>query len=122
MALVSSKLVYCSVVCNPFHLKIYSRSRKFSKKFLKCSYLNRHGMYPVRSYSYDTLLRVFSMMSLREYRKSRDMRFVYITVHGQILHICYLRYCLMYLVYPLDLLKNFIYQCLTHCTIFIPQL
>lgn len=84
LAFVRSKLVYCSVVWNPFHVKYITALENVQKKFLKYAYFRRYGIYPVRGYSYDALLSEFDMMSLRKHRESRDMCFVYKIVHGQL--------------------------------------
>lgn len=83
-ALVRSKLTYCSVVWNPCHKKYIDCIERVQKKFIKFLYFMKHGSYPDRNHSYESLLNEFEFASLRKVREINDLIFLYKIVHNQV--------------------------------------
>lgn len=62
-------------------MKFIAAVKNVQKKFLKYSYFNKHEIYLVRGNSYETLLREFDMIAIKNIENMSSFNKI---VHGQI--------------------------------------
>ena len=83
---VRAKLEYGSMIWDPYYDVHIASLERIQRKFCKRLYYIKHGVYPVRSYPNDILLKEFNLCTLKARRTFGNIYFLFKLIHGIIVN------------------------------------
>lgn len=82
--LVISKLLYASLICDPYLQKDIVYLEKVKKRFLKFCYVLKHHTYPPQGHDYLELCKEFNTLTLDDRRKIIKCKFIFGLINNTI--------------------------------------